>query len=99
MKKLNVALAILFTAVMAGNAQPVYSQVVGYQKATVINSGYTGLGLSMVKAPIVTANVASKVGSKITLSQSLGTVDAAKPYYLEVVSDTASFETLLATPI
>ena len=98
MKKINVALAILFAAVMAGNAQtnstnqPVYSGIVGYQKATVINSGYTALGLSMVKAPIVTANVASKVGSKITLSQSLGTVDAAKPYYLEVVSGSLAGE-------
>ena len=32
MKKLNVTLAILVAAVMAGNAEPVYSGVVGYSK-------------------------------------------------------------------
>ena len=41
MKKINVALAILFAAVMAGNAQtnstnqPVYSDIVGYSKVSV----------------------------------------------------------------
>ena len=34
MKKLNVTLAILVAAVMAGNAEPVYSDVVGYVKQT-----------------------------------------------------------------
>jgi len=99
MKKLNVTLAILLAAVMAGNALTVTSDVVGYQKATVINSGYTALGLSMVKAPILTANVASKVGSKLTLSQSLGTVNAAKPYYLEVVSGSLAGERVDVTVI
>ena len=86
MKKLNLLLGTLLATVALSHAVDSYSDVVGYQKTTVVNSGYTSLGLSMVKAPIVTATVASKSGYNLILSQALGTVDATKPYYLEVVS-------------
>ena len=48
MKKINVALAILFTAVMAGNAQPVYSDVVGYTKST-YPAGASAFGVGFAK--------------------------------------------------
>jgi len=89
MKKLNVALAIFVTAVMAGNAQTnvtVTSDVVGYQQIAGAK-GYTTLGFPLVNSPVVTGTVSSKSGSTIVLSAVFpSTVNAAKPYYLEVTS-------------
>ena len=87
MKKLNVALAILVTAVMAGNAQTtVTSDVVGYQQIAGAK-GYTTLGFPLVNSPVVTGTVSSKSGSTIVLSAVCpSTVNATKPYYLEVTS-------------
>jgi hypothetical protein len=48
MKKLNVALAILVTAVMAGNAQTVTSDIVGYQTSTISGKGSGASFLSFV---------------------------------------------------
>jgi hypothetical protein len=87
MKKLNVTLAILVAAVMAGNAQTtVTSDVVGYQTIAAAN-GYTTLGFPLVNSPVVTGTVSSKNGSSIVLSLVCpSTVNPAKPYYLEVTS-------------
>ena len=67
MKKLNVTLAILVAAVMAGNAEPVYSDVVGYNKIS------APLGSSFQSFNFVNENqfsgpVASVSGSTVTLT-------------------------------
>ena len=49
MKKLKVALAILVAAVMAGNAEPVYSHIVGYSSVTA-PSGTVAIVPGFVKA-------------------------------------------------
>ena len=86
MKKMNVALAILVTAVMAGHAATATSDVVGYQQIAAAN-GYTTLGFPLVNSPVVSGTVSSKTGSTIVLSSAIsGSVDATKPYYLEVTS-------------
>ncbi|MCX6947537.1 MAG: hypothetical protein NTU87_06725 [Verrucomicrobia bacterium] len=86
MKKLNVALAILVAAVMAGNAQTVTSEVVGYQTIAAAK-GYTPLGFPLVNSPVVSGTVSSKTASSIVLSSVIpSAVNAAKPYYLEVTS-------------
>jgi hypothetical protein len=49
MKKLNVTLAILVVAVMSGNAEPVYSDIVGYSNVTA-PSGTVAIVPGFVKA-------------------------------------------------
>jgi hypothetical protein len=86
MKKLNVTLAILVAAVMAGHAATATSDVVGYQQVAAAK-GYTTLGFPLVNSPVVSGTVSSKTGSSIVLSSVVpSTVNAAKPYYLEVTS-------------
>jgi hypothetical protein len=88
MKKLNVALAILVAAVMAVNAETntVNSDIVGYQTIAAAK-GFTTLGFPLVNSPVVSATVSSKTASSIVLSSVVpSTVNAAKPYYLEVTS-------------
>jgi len=86
MKKLNVTLAILVTAVMAGHAATATSDVVGYQQVAAAK-GYTTLGFPLVNSPVISATVSSKTASSIVLSSVVpSTVNAAKPYYLEVTS-------------
>ena len=55
MKKLNVALAILVAAVMAGNAEPVYSDIVGYSKIAAA-SGTVPIVPGFVKSPKFTGS-------------------------------------------
>ncbi|NBR71945.1 MAG: hypothetical protein EBT75_07625 [Proteobacteria bacterium] len=79
-------LAILVTAVMAGQAETATSDVVGYQQIAAAK-GYTTLGFPLVNSPVVSGTVSSKTGSSIVLSSVVpSTVNAAKPYYLEVTS-------------
>ena len=86
MKKLNVTLAILVAAVIAGNAQTVTSEVVGYQTIAAAK-GYTTLGFPLVNSPVVSGTVSSKTASSITLSLvSPSTVNPFMPHYLEVTS-------------
>jgi len=87
MKKLNVALAILVTAVMAGNAQTntVNSDIVGYQSVTV------PVGRSVFSAPFILEEVAKGSVSANTATQvdsSLGaiTLPTANQYYMEILS-------------
>jgi hypothetical protein len=58
MKKLNVTLAILVAAVMAGHAATATSDVVGYQQVAAAK-GYTTLGFPLVNSPVVSATVSS----------------------------------------
>jgi hypothetical protein len=86
MKKLNVTLAILVAAVMAGNAQTVTSEVVGYQTIAAAK-GYTTLGFPLVNSPVVSGTVSSKTASSIDLNLVCpSTVNPSMPYYLEVTS-------------
>jgi len=86
MKKLNVALAILVTAVMAGNAQTsVNSDIVGYQSVTV------PVGRSIYSAPFILEEVAKGSVSANTATQvesSVGaiTLATANQYYMEILT-------------
>ena len=96
MKKLNLALAILVSAVMAGNAQStVTSQVVGYQKVS-LPVGGKALAPTFIKSSVY-RGVVSIAGSTVTFTGtplqglSLGpttfsSVDNFPRYYAEVVS-------------
>jgi len=64
MKKLNVTLAILVAAVMAGNAQTsVNSEVVGYTTTTVKGTGSTGSAESFTIVPVQLQKAAAFVGT------------------------------------
>jgi hypothetical protein len=92
MKKLNLALAILVSAVMAGHAATATSDIVGYQQIATAN-GYTTLGFPLVNSSVVSGTVSSKNGNSIVLSSVIpSTVNPAKPYYLEVTSGTLEGE-------
>ena len=86
MKKLNVALAILVAAVMAGNAQTtVNSDIVGYQSVTV------PVGRSIFSAPFILEQVAKGSVSANTATQvesSVGaiTLPASNQYYMEILT-------------
>jgi len=93
MKKLNVALAILVAAVMAGNAQTnvtVTSDIVGYQTISV------PVGLSTAAFPLLNPDVLKTTattlsGTALALSgqSNVGSLlTSAEPYYLEVYSGT-----------
>ena len=67
MKKLNVALAVLVVAVMAGNAEPVYSGVVGYNKISApVGSSFQSF--NFVNQTQFSGPVASVSGSTVTLT-------------------------------
>jgi hypothetical protein len=94
MKKLNVTLAILVAAVMAGNAQTtVTSETVGYQTSTIAGKGSGSSFLSFVpnnlsKSAIYTGS-ASAEGTMVTfpdasLTGTLGLVSGVPTHYLHV---------------
>ena len=100
MKKLNVTLAILVAAVMAGNAQTtVTSETVGYQTSTIAGKGSGSSFLSFVpnnlsKSAIYTGS-ASASGTMITfpdasLTGTLGPVSGVPTHYLLVKSGTGA---------
>ncbi len=100
MKKLNVTLAILVAAVMAGNAQTtVNSDIVGYQTSTIAGKGSGSSFLSFVpnnlsKSAIYTGS-ASASGTMITfpdasLTGTLGPVSGVPTHYLLVKSGTGA---------
>jgi hypothetical protein len=91
MKKLNVALAIFVTAVMAGNAQTtVTSEIVGYQSVSV------PVGLSTAAFPLLnpdllktTATTLSGTALGLSGQSNVGSLlTSGEPYYLEVYSGT-----------
>jgi hypothetical protein len=90
MKKLNVALAILVTAVMAGNSQTVNSDIVGYQTVTIAGGGtaaapkYTMLAVNLANSTVYQGTMGRDLSGAFTAgSYNAGTY--AK-YYLEIVS-------------
>ena len=89
MKTLTAALAILVAAGMAGNAEPVYSDVVGYQNLTIKGSAsgsyFNFIPVQLSKAPVfVGTGLAS--GLVVTLAGSpLGDLISA-PHYLIIKS-------------
>jgi len=89
MKKLNVTLAILVAAVMAGNAQTtVNSDIVGYHTKT-ISTGLNSVGLPLLKSDLVKTTATSVTGNSILLSGETNfgaKLNAAKSYYIEVYS-------------
>ncbi len=101
MKKLNVALAILVAAVMAGNAQTVTSDIVGYQKIT-LPVGGKNLAPTFIK-PDVYRGSATISGNTVTTSTgalsslTLGPTTFQAPvlnyprYYVEVTTSTSQF--------
>ena len=89
MKKMNVALAILVTAVMAGNAQTTAtSDIVGYQTITV-PVGLSTAGFPLLNSDVVKGATTTLVGNALGL-QSQSNVGAlltsTEPYYIEVYS-------------
>ena len=91
MKKLNVTLAILVAAVMAGNAETVTSEIVGYQTKT-LNQGLNSVGLPLLKADTVKTSVTSVSGNSVSLAgeTNFGSkLNAAKNYYVEVYGGTS----------
>ena len=89
MKKLSGALAILVAAVMAANAQPVYSEVVGYTKST-FPTGASAFGVGFVKPTTFQGVPTSLTSTTMTFSGSnfvnLGpTSDGLPKNYVEII--------------
>ena len=89
MKKLNVTLAILVTAVMAGNAQPVYSDIVGYTTSN-FPTGTSAHGVGFVKEDSYRGVPTTLTSTTMTFSGAsfgdLGpTADGLPKYYVEIV--------------
>jgi hypothetical protein len=91
MKKLNVTIAILVAAVMAGNAQTtVNSDIVGYQTATIAGGGTT----AAPKYTMLAVNLANPTVYQATMENTLSGTFTAGAYnagtyakfYLEIVS-------------
>jgi len=91
MKKLNVALAILVTAVMAGNAQTnVTSDIVGYQ-TTSVPVGLSTAAFPLLNADLLKTSATTLSGTALGLSGQTNVGSqfvASEPYYLEVYSGT-----------
>ena len=94
MKKLNVTLAILVAAVMAGNAQTtVNSDIVGYQTSTIAGKGSGSSFLSFVPNNLAKAAIHTGAGTAAgtvvtldgaSLSGSIGPVSGIPTHYLLV---------------
>ena len=92
MKNLNLAFAILVSAVMAGNAlanDPVYSETVGYQTTTLPANSYKGVGISLVNPPVLSGSISTSSSGLLTISGAAtigSTLDASSAYYVEITS-------------
>ena len=90
MKKLNVALSMLLLAVMAGNAQTVNSDIVGYSTVTIAGGGttaapkYTMLAVNLANPTVYQGTMGSAFNGTFT-SGAYNAGTYAK-YYLEIVS-------------
>ena len=92
MKKLNVTLAILVAAVMAGNAQTVTSDIVGYQNIAIKGSNggasvFSFVPVQLSKSPAFTG-VGSATGVVVTLTGSTVGDVTTLPHYLIIKSGT-----------
>jgi hypothetical protein len=99
MKKLNVTLAILVAAVMAGNAQTVTSDIVGYQTSTIAGKGSGSSFLSFVPNNLAKAAIHTGAGTAAStvvtlagasLSGSIGPVSGVPTHYLLVKTGTGA---------
>lgn len=104
MKKLNVTLAILVAAVMAGNAQTVSSEPVGYVTVKIIAGTGTAKKLSYVSLPLLEKDlpITGKTRGTLTGVTSTTLIDStagwtagalsapATPYLIAITSGTAS---------
>jgi hypothetical protein len=100
MKKLNVTLAILVAAVMAGNAQTsVNSDIVGYQTSTIAGKGSGSSFLSFVPnnlaKPAIHTGAGTAASTVVTLtgaslSGSIGPVSGVPTHYLLVMTGTGA---------
>ena len=90
MKKLNVTLAILVAAVMAGNAQStVTSDIVGYQTLNIPANSYKGVGISLLNPPVLSGSISSSASGLLAISgaSAIGSnLDAGSFYYVEITS-------------
>jgi hypothetical protein len=89
MKKLNFALTLLVAAVMSANAQPVYSEVVGYTKST-YPAGASAFGVGFVKPTTFQGVPTSVTSTTMEFSGSnfvnLGpTIDGLPKNYVEII--------------
>ena len=98
MKNLNLAFAILVSAVMAGNAlanDPVYSETVGYNTSTVPAGKMTMVSFPLLKQEVYSGTFTSKNGGVLTSSTSSFDASlisaknyAGEPlYFIEITSD------------
>jgi hypothetical protein len=90
MKKLNVTLAILVAAVMAGNAQTVTSDIVGYQTISV-PVGLSTAGFPLVNSDVLKGATTTLVGNNLGLASQSNVgalLTSTEPYYIEVYSGT-----------
>jgi len=88
MKKLNVTLAILVAAVMAGNAQTVTSDIVGYQSTTIL-PGLNAVGISLLNADTIKGSASGATSTSVQISgqTNIGSLlTADESYYIEVYS-------------
>jgi len=87
-KKLNVGLAILVAAVMAGNAQSVTSQVVGYQVQN-FSAGNTVHTVTFVKPDLFQGVATSKTASSLIVSSATfgnyGLADGSPTHYVKIL--------------
>jgi len=89
MKKLNLSLAILALAAMAGHATTVTSDTVGYQTTTLPANSYKGVGVSLVNPPILSGGISTSNSGLLTISGATAigsTLDPASAYYIEITS-------------
>jgi len=92
MKKLNVALAIFVTAVMAGNAQTnvtVTSDIVGYESKSLPADSYTSVGINLLNPPVLVSSVSGATSTALNVSGSSNVgalLTSTEPYYIEVKS-------------
>ena len=88
MKKLNVALAILVTAVMAGNAQSNSTVPVGYQVQS-FDAGNTIHTVTFVKPDLFQGLASSKTESSLVVSSATfgdyGLVDGSPTHYVKIL--------------
>jgi len=88
MKKLNLAFAILLTAVMAGNAAPAYSDVAGYQVQS-FPKGNTVHTVTFVKPNLFQGVASSKTDTSLIVTTatfgSYGLVDGSPTHYVKIL--------------
>ena len=93
MKKLNVALAILVAVVSSGNAEPVYSDVVGYMKISIPAGKASLVSFPLGGAPLTSGVFSGKSGNVLSTSAALNSLpgtllnsSSEAIYYAEITS-------------